>query len=115
MREGQRWINKYYSPQHNFSKTNGQYSFNGNSIVIHIEGDTGANLFATNTSSIIHGSFEYKVPVEIGVFSEETTIEVTLKSVRQGYLKIFSNHRSVMNWSVLYTLSTTGTLVLLDN
>ena len=45
------------------------------SMVISAEGDTWANVSATNINSTIHDYWEYKLPIKVGVFSEETKKE----------------------------------------
>ena len=85
------------------------------SIIIPAQGNIGANVSATNIKSIIHEYWEYDIPVEVGVFSEETKKETTLQALGEGKLKIISDQGLVMNWSVLYTPKSTGTVLSPDN
>ena len=84
-------------------------------VIVPAQGDTGANVSATKDMSIIHNYFEYDSPAEISVFSDESKTDiVSLVVVGQGIMKIISNQGSVMNWSVLYPHSSTGTVLSPD-
>ena len=71
-------------------------------VVIPAQDDTGANVSATNSVSIIHNYFEYDKLVEVGVFLEETKKDITLQVLGQGIMKIISDQGSVIQWSILY-------------
>ena len=43
----------------------------GKTVAILAQGDTGANISATNNVFTVHNYFEYDKPVKVGVFSEE--------------------------------------------
>ena len=64
--------------------------------------------------SAIHDYFKYDVPVEVGIFLDETKQDVIslLKAERQETMKIISDQGSVMTWSVLYTLDSIDTVLL---
>ena len=84
-------------------------------VTIPAQGDIGANVSATNNMSIIHNYFKYDKPVAVGVFSEDTKKEETLQALGEGFLKIILDQGSVMNWFILYTPRSTGTVLSLDN
>ena len=66
--------------------------------------------------SIIHNYFEYDSPAEVAVFSDESKMEViSLENFGQGIMKIISDQGSVMSWSILYTPSSTGTVLSPDH
>lgn len=55
-------------------------------VVIPAQGDTGANVSATNIVSITHNYFEYDVSVKVGVFLEKKTKEgCNAPSIRTRY------------------------------
>ena len=66
-------------------------------MIIPAQGDTRANVSATNIKSIIHEYWEYDITVVVGVFSEETKKETTLQALGEGKLKIISDQGLVMN------------------
>ena len=87
-----------------------------NSYIVPAQGDTGANVSATNDILIIHNYFEYYSPSKGIVFLDEPKTDVvSLVAVGQGIIKIISDQGSVMNWSVLYTPSSTGTVLSPDH
>ena len=66
--------------------------------------------------SIIHSYFEYDTPAEVVVFSDESKTDiVSLKAVGQGIMKIITDQGLVMNWLILYTPSSTGTVISPDH
>ena len=44
-------------------------------VILSAQGDTGANVSATNDMSIIHSYFEYDKPAEVVVFSNEPKMD----------------------------------------
>ena len=46
------------------------------SVIVPAQGDTGANVSATNDMSIIHDYFEYDSPAEVTVFPDESKTDV---------------------------------------
>ena len=84
-------------------------------MIIPAQGDTEVNVLAATIKSIIHDYWEYGIPVEVGIFLEETKKDSTLQALGEGKLKIISDQGSVMNWSVLYTPKSTGTVLSPDN
>ena len=85
-------------------------------VIVPAQGDTGANVSATNDMSIIHNYFKYDSPAPVAVFSDESKTDVVmLEAVGQGVMKIISDQGSVMSWSILYTPSSTGTVLSPDH
>jgi hypothetical protein len=78
------------------------------------QGDTGANCSATDTIDIIHNYVEFETPQEVGVFSDDKTGS-TLQALGEGVIKIISGQGSIMNWTVLYTPNSSGTVLSPDN
>ena len=57
-------------------------------VIVPAQGDTGANVSATNDISIIYNYFEYDSPAEIAVLSDESKTDViSLEAVEQGEMK----------------------------
>ena len=57
-------------------------------VIVPIQGDTGANVSATNDKTIIHNYFEFDSPAEVAVFSDESKPDViSLEAVGQGIMK----------------------------
>ena len=66
--------------------------------------------------AIIHDYFKYDEPLDVGVIANETKQNViSLTAEGQGIMKIISDQGSVMNWSVLYTPNSTGTVLSPDH
>ena len=85
-------------------------------IIVPAQGDTGANVSATNNMSIIHDYFTYDTPAPVAVFSGDKNEDmVTLEAVGQGVIKIISDQGSVMSWSVIYTPKSSGTVISPDH
>ena len=85
-------------------------------VIVPAQGDMGANVSATNDMSIIHNYFEYDSPAEVSVFSDESKTDiVSLVAVGQCIMKIISDQGLVMNWSILYTPFSTGTVLSPDH
>jgi hypothetical protein len=78
------------------------------------QGDTGANCSATDTIDTIHNYVEFETPQEVGVFSDDKTGS-TLQALGEGVIKIISDQGSIMNWTVLYTPNSSGTVLSPDN
>jgi hypothetical protein len=74
------------------------------------QGDTGANCSATNTIDIIHNYKKFAVPQEVGVFLGDET-STTLQALGEGVIKILSDQGSIMEWTVLYMLLSSGTML----
>ena len=84
-------------------------------VIVPAQGDTGANVSATNEKTIIHNYLEYDTPANVSVFSDEFRTDViSLLAVGQGTMKIISDQGSVMSWSILYTPSSNGTVLSPD-
>ena len=90
-------------------------TINTNRVVIDAQADTGANISATNKIDIIHNYVKYTKPIEVGVFSESDETATTLQAVGEGTMKIISDQGSIMNWLVLFTPNSTGTVLSPDN
>ena len=85
-------------------------------VIVPAQGDTGANVSATNDKRIIHIYLEYDSPSKFAVFSDESKTDVmSLIAVEQVTMKIILYQGSVMNWSILYTPSSTGTVISPDH
>ena len=85
-------------------------------IIVPAQGDTGANVSAMNSMSSIHDYFTYDTLAPVAVFSGDKNEDmVTLEAVGQGVIKIISNQGSVMNWSVIYTPKSSGTVLSPDH
>jgi hypothetical protein len=78
------------------------------------QGDTGANCLATDKIDIIDNYVEFEIPQEVGVFSDNKT-GTTLHALGEGVMKIISDQGSIMNWTVLYTSNSSGTVLSPDN
>ena len=66
--------------------------------------------------SIINDYFKYNTPAPVAVFSgDENKNMVTLEVVGQGVMKIISNQGSVMNWSIIYSPKSSGTVISPDH
>jgi hypothetical protein len=78
------------------------------------QGDTGANSSATDMIDIIHNYVKFETPQEVGVFSDDK-MGSTLQALGEGAIKIISNQGSIMNWTVLYTPKSSGTVLSPDN
>jgi hypothetical protein len=78
------------------------------------QGDTGANCSATDTFDIIHNYVEFGVPQEVGVFSADES-GATLQALGEGAIKIWTDQGSIMDWKVLYTPLSSGTILSPDN
>jgi hypothetical protein len=74
----------------------------------------GANCSATDTIDIIHNYVEFETPQEVGVFSDDKTGS-TLQALGEKMIKIISDQGSIMNWTVLYTPNSSGTVLSPDN
>ena len=80
------------------------------------QGDTGANVLATNDMSIIHDYFKYDSPAPVAVFSGDSNKDVvTLEAVGLSVMKIISDQGSVMNWSIIYTPKSSETVISPDH
>jgi hypothetical protein len=89
----------------------------GNEIfttTVDAQGDTGANCSATNMIDIIHNYRRFEVPQDIGVFSGDES-STTLQALGEGVIKILSDQGSIMEWTVLYTPLSSGTVLSPDN
>ena len=85
-------------------------------VIVPAQGDTGANVSATNDMSIIHDYFKYDSPAPVLVFSGDSKTDVvTLEAVGQGVMKVISDQGSVMNWSIIYTPDSSGTVLSPDH
>ena len=85
-------------------------------VIVPAQGDTGANVSATNDMSIIHDYFKYDSPAPVAVFSGDANKDVvTLEAVGQDVMKIISNQGSFMNWSIIYTPKSSGTVISPDH
>ena len=85
-------------------------------VIVPAQGDTGANVSATNGKTIIHDYFEYDSLVEVTVFIDESKKGgIFLIALGQGTMEIISDQESVMSWSILYTSSSTGTVLSPDH
>jgi hypothetical protein len=78
------------------------------------QGDIGANCSTTDTIDIIHNYVKFETPQEVGVFSDDKTGS-TLQALGEGVTKIISDQGSIMNWTVLYTPNSSGTVLYPDN
>jgi hypothetical protein len=78
------------------------------------QGDTGANCSATDMKEIIHNYEEFPFPQDVGVFSDDETGS-TLQALGEGVIKIISDQGSIMEWTVLYTPLSSGTVLSPDN
>jgi hypothetical protein len=78
------------------------------------QGDTGGNCSANDTIDVIHNYKKFAVPQKVGVFSGDET-STTLQALGEGVIKILSDQKSIMKWSVLYTPLSSGTLLSSDN
>ena len=74
-------------------------------VIVPAPSDTGANISVSNYKTIIHNFFEYDSPADV----------ISLVAVGQGTMKIISDQGSVMSWSILYTPSSTGTMISIDH
>jgi hypothetical protein len=73
-----------------------------------------ANCSATDTIDIIHNYRQFEVPQDIGVFSGDES-STTLQALGEGVVKILSDQGSIMEWTVLYTPLSSGTVLSPDN
>jgi hypothetical protein len=90
---------------------------NGSEIfttAINAQGDTGANCSATDTIGIKHNYTEFAIPQQVGVFSGDES-GATLQALGEGVIKILSDQGSIMEWTVLYTPLSSGTVLSPDN
>jgi hypothetical protein len=78
------------------------------------QGDTGANYSATDKIDVIHNYKKFAVPQEVGVFSGDET-STMLQALGEGVIKILSDQGSIMEWTVLYTPLSSGTVLSPDN
>jgi hypothetical protein len=81
---------------------------------IKAQGDTGANCSTTDTINIIHKYVEFEVPQEVGVFSADES-GTTLQALGEGVVEILCDQGSIMEWNVLYTPLSSGTVLSPDN
>jgi hypothetical protein len=81
---------------------------------INAQGDTGATFSATDRIDIIHNYVEFAIPQEVGVFSGDES-GTTLQALGEGVIKILSDQGSIMEWTVLYTPLSSGTVLSPDN
>jgi hypothetical protein len=89
----------------------------GNEIfttTVDAQGDTGANCSATNTIDTIHNYRRFEVLQNVGVFSGNES-STTLQALGEGVIKILSDQGSIMEWTVLYTPLSSGTVLSPDN
>ena len=80
------------------------------------QGDTGANVSATNDLSLL---WDYKTlpdPIPITTYSDSTlSPESHFQAIGIGTLKIISNENTVLPWLMLYTPNATGTILSPDH
>jgi hypothetical protein len=81
---------------------------------INAQGNTGANCLATDTIDTIHNYVEFTIQQEVGVFSGDER-GTTLHALGEGVTKILSDQGSIMEWRVLYTPLSSGTVLSPDN
>ena len=84
------------------------------STTLNAQGDTGANTSATNNLNLIHDYREYQKPQPVGVFLQEET-ETILTANGSGYLNIVSDQGNIMQWKVVYTPQSNGTVLSPDS
>ena len=85
-------------------------------IQIKAQGDTGANVSASNNLEVIHEYKPYKTPQAVGVFSASgEEHEDTLMAEGEGVMKMISDQGTIMRWTTVYTPNSTGTVLSPDN
>ena len=77
--------------------------------------DTGANTSAINNLSIIHEYKPFEKPQSVNVFLDEGTQSTLLTAEGAGYINIVSDQGNVMQWNVVYTPKSNGTILSPDN
>ena len=65
--------------------------------------------------NVIHNYTKYDQPVDVGVLSEINIKDVTLQAIGEGIIKIISDQDTIMEWTILFTPNSTGTVLSLDN
>ena len=85
------------------------------STKIDVQGDTGANALATNNFDIIHDYKPYNNPQSVGVFFEEEADAIMLTTVETGYILIVCDQGNIIQWKVVYTPRSNGTVLSPDN
>ena len=74
--------------------------------------DTGANVSATNDLRNIFNYYEYPTPIPVQTFeNNENTLIEDMSARGAGYMCIQSDSGTTLNWPIVYTPSSNGTVL----
>ena len=83
-------------------------------ITIKCQGDTGANVGATNDRRILWNYRLLETPIPNITYSQDDNDGTSFQAIGVGQCKTISNDNTVMYWTMLHTPDSTGTIISPD-
>jgi hypothetical protein len=83
-------------------------------INIKCQGDTGANVGATNDRRILWNYRTLETPIPIITYSKDDDEGISFQAIGVGQCKTISADNTVMYWTMLHTPDSTGTIISPD-